>query len=84
MFNRVAVFAASPAAALLALLLELLLCLGVGKAKVELNAGVVNRETVEVLDDSLGDLACFEAGIEVSARNDGSVPSHTERTQLPC
>jgi hypothetical protein len=69
MFDRVAIFTASPAATLLALLLELLLSLGVGKAKVELDSSVVNRETVEVLNDSLSDLAGFEAGLEVSEIN---------------
>lgn len=70
MLDRVAVFTASPAAAFLALLLELLLGLGVGETKVELDTGVISCDTVEVLDDSFSNFTGFEAGFEVSESND--------------
>lgn len=60
-FDRVAVFTASPAAAFLTLLLELLLSLCVGKAKIELDTVMVGCDAVEVLDDSFSDLTGFEA-----------------------
>lgn len=62
MFDRVAVFTASPAAALLTLLLELLLSLGVGEAKIELHTVVIGSDTVEVLDDSFGNIARLKSG----------------------
>jgi hypothetical protein len=70
MFDRVAVFTASPAATFLALLLKLLLSLCIGEAEVELDACVVNRETMKVLDDSLSNFAGFKAGVEVSGNDD--------------
>ena len=70
MFDRVAVFTASPTATFLALLLELLLGFCVREAKVELDTGVLNRDAVVVLDDSFSDLTGFEARAEVSAKND--------------
>jgi hypothetical protein len=68
--DRVAVFAASPATTLLTLLLELLLSLGVRKAKVELDAIVISGNTVEVPDDSFRDLTRLEAENEVSWNDD--------------
>jgi hypothetical protein len=68
--DRVAVFAASPATTLLTLLLELLLSLGVGKAKVELDAIVISGNAVEVPDDSFCDLTRLEAWNEVSWNDD--------------
>lgn len=71
MFDRVAVFTASPATAFLALLLELLLGFCVCEAKVELDTGMFNCDAVEVLDDSFGNITGFKARAEVSAKNDG-------------
>lgn len=62
MLDRVAVFAAPPATTLLTLLLELLLSLGVGKPKVELDAIVISCDTVEVSDDPFGDVTSLETG----------------------
>ena len=79
MFDRVTVFTASPAATFLALLLELLLSLGVCKAKIELDAVVIGCDTVEVLDDSFSNVPTLEAGFDISNGDDeqltGSIPS---------
>ena len=58
--NRVVVFAATPGATFLALLLELLLSLGVGEAKEEFDAIGFDREVVVFFDDLLSDLAGFK------------------------
>ena len=61
MLNRIAVLAASPVAAFLALLLELLLSLCVGKAEAELDASLLIEGTVVLSNDSLSDLSGLES-----------------------
>ena len=50
MLDRIAVFAATPGATFLTLLLELLLSFGIGKPQVELDATMIVDNTMEVLD----------------------------------
>jgi hypothetical protein len=56
-FNRIGVFAASPVASFLALLLELLLSLGVGEAKAQLDTVALTEHAVVFTNDTFGDLA---------------------------
>lgn len=78
-FDRVAVFTASPAATFLTLLFELLLSLCVSEAKVELHAVVVTCDAVEVFDDSFSDIASLEAGNRISESSGERVRWH-----IPC
>ena len=61
MFHRIAVLATPPSSTLLALLLQLLLSLGVGEAKIEFVAIVISCDTVEFFDYSLRDFTILKA-----------------------
>ena len=78
MLDRVAVFPAAPVTTFLALLLELLLSLGVGKAEAELHAIMVDWEAMEVLDGSFSNFTGLKS-VVVSMDNDSAeVPIPSE------
>jgi hypothetical protein len=60
MFDRVAIFAATPGTTFLTLLLELLLSFRIGEAEIELDAAVIVGDAVEILDHALCNLTGFE------------------------
>ncbi len=60
MLHRVLVLMGSPVSLLLTGLLQLLLCLGVGKAETELDAINLVGDIVKVVDHLLGNVAILE------------------------
>lgn len=62
MFNRVAVFTTAPVATFLALLFQLLLGLGIGKSKEQLDAVVVGQNRMELSDDTLSNFTTLKSG----------------------
>lgn len=83
MLHRVAVFAASPSSSFLTLELELFLRLSIGKSQEELDTVMLVQNTVEVSDDTFGNLASLKSEA-VSDVNEVKVGRLTERIQLPC
>ena len=63
MLDRIAVFAATPVATFLTLLLELLLCFGVGEAQAKLDASLLAEEAVVLADDTLSYFTRLEPGM---------------------
>ena len=61
MLDRIAVLAAAPVASFLALLLELLLCLGIGEAEAELDRVVLNYIAVELANNTFRNLTSFKS-----------------------
>jgi hypothetical protein len=82
--DRVAVLAAAPGSTLLTLLLQLLLGLGIGKAKEELDAILLRCDTVVLFDDTFCDIAAFKAFIQSAGAFDIEIGRLTEQIQLPC
>lgn len=63
MLDRVAVLAAAPVATFLTLLLQLLLCLGVGEAEAQFDTGLLAEEAMVLADDTLSYFTRLEPGM---------------------
>ena len=80
MLNGIAIFSTAPMAAFLTLHFELLLCLGIGESKKELDTIALNEQIVEVFDQLFRNLTRLEA-VLFSERLVYAACRLTERTQ---